>query len=95
MKTTLCAGAIAVLAIGCGSSWKETVETKVATQAAFDLKCDTKKIQIQQIDEEGIPMGHMYTYGARGCGNQATYKATCAGMGVGCTVANEAQAANK
>jgi hypothetical protein len=75
----------------CGGAWKEKVEAKVVTQASFDLDCTAAKIKMQQIDDQPLMMGNTYTYGARGCGRQATYKAVCAAMG-GCTVTNEAQA---
>jgi hypothetical protein len=67
---------------------RDKVGEKVAHQAAFDLQCDEADVRVTKISEE--MMGQMRTYGARGCGQQATYKVGCSIMG--CTVMNEAQA---
>ena len=62
---------------------------KVLKQATFDLQCETESASIQLVSDDGM-MGK--TYGARGCGRQATYKVTCGAMGIGgCFVFNEAQ----
>jgi hypothetical protein len=86
---------VVALAMGCahGGSTPDTpkvdkVAAKVAHQAAFDLQCEESALQVVQISNDMA--GMMKTYGARGCGKQATYKAGC-GM-FGCTVVNEAQA---
>src|SRR5262245_25463706 len=84
-----------VFVVGCahGGATPDTpkvdkVAAKVAHQAAFDLQCEESALQVVQIAND--MGGMMKTYGARGCGKQATYKAGC-GM-FGCTVVNEAQA---
>jgi hypothetical protein len=62
---------------------------KVVHQASFDLQCAEGEVQAQVLASD---MGGMIkTYGARGCGRQATYKVSCSIMG--CTVFNESQAA--
>ena len=91
VKLTIVVTAISLGSLaGCGTNWQQTVEDKISKQAAFDLQCDGGKVQLQQIDQNSMMMGHQYTYGARGCDKQATYKAVCASGG-GCSVMNEAQ----
>ena len=90
LQASILMGLSLLAAAGCGGNWQQNVEAKVAKQASFDLQCDASKLQLQQIDENAIAMGHMYTYGVRGCDKQATYKGMCASMG-GCNVMNEAQ----
>jgi hypothetical protein len=64
---------------------------KVAHQASFDMQCEPGNLTVLKISDDVAFMGaKMNTYGVRGCGRQATYKASCS-MGM-CSVFNEAQA---
>ncbi len=54
--------------VGCASPAQNQV--LVRQRAAFDLQCPEDKVAVQTISED---WNRGYTYGAKGCGRQATY----------------------
>jgi hypothetical protein len=65
---------------------------KIREQASFDLQCDKTKLTVQKIGDDASFGGvKNYTFGARGCDKQATYKASCSGW-TDCSVMTDAQA---
>src|SRR5580765_6009712 len=48
---------------------------RLATRAAFDLQCDRKQISFTPLEKETVTRDPM-SWGATGCGKQATYVAT-------------------
>lgn len=101
MRTLLLSTLLLASISGCATTEGETrrsetpkpdkLMVKVATQASFDLQCEPGQLQVLKISDDVAFMGAKSgTYGVRGCGRQATYKASCS-MGM-CSVFNEAQA---
>jgi hypothetical protein len=83
--------ALATTVIGCGDM-SDKAAAKIRDQAAFDLQCDKTKLTVQKISDDASFGGvNNYTFGARGCDKQATYKASCSGW-TDCSVMTDAQA---
>lgn len=62
--------AVCALSLGaCGSSY-ETWRANVRTRAAFDLSCPEPQVQVVTLREDWNAGG---SYGAVGCGRQASY----------------------
>jgi hypothetical protein len=84
---------LSALLVACGSDLSDQAAIKIRDQAAFDLQCDKTKLLVQKISDDASFGGvKNFTYGARGCEKQATYKASCSGW-TGCSVMTDAQAA--
>jgi hypothetical protein len=82
---------LAGLAVGCGDM-SDKAAAKILDQASFDLQCDKTKLSVQKISDDASFGGvKNYTFGARGCDKQATYKASCSGW-TDCSVMTDAQA---
>jgi hypothetical protein len=78
-------------AVGCGDM-SDKAAAKILDQASFDLQCDKTKLSVQKISDDASFGGvKNYTFGARGCDKQATYKASCSGW-TDCSVMTDAQA---
>ncbi len=57
---------------GCATS--RGMQDNVRKRATFDLNCPADKIQVIEIEPPAnTSMGALGTWGARGCGRQATY----------------------
>jgi hypothetical protein len=84
--------ALATTVVGCGGDMSDKAAVKIRDQAAFDLQCDKTKLTVQKISDDASFGGvKNYTFGARGCDKQATYKASCSGW-TDCSVMTDAQA---
>ncbi len=84
--------ALATTLVGCGGDMSDKAAIKIRDQAAFDLQCDKSKLTVQKISDDASFGGvNNYTFGARGCDKQATYKASCSGW-TDCSVMTDAQA---
>jgi hypothetical protein len=84
--------ALAATVVGCGGDMSDKAAVKIRDQAAFDLQCDKTKLTVQKISDDASFGGvKNYTFGARGCDKQATYKASCSGW-TDCSVMTDAQA---
>ena len=82
---------LAAMAVGCGDM-SDKAAAKILDQASFDLQCDKTKLSVQKISDDASFGGvKNYTFGARGCDKQATYKASCSGW-TDCSVMTDAQA---
>ncbi len=82
---------LAATAVGCGDM-SDKAAAKILDQASFDLQCDKTKLSVQKISDDASFGGvKNYTFGARGCDKQATYKASCSGW-TDCNVMTDAQA---
>lgn len=73
MKNAIASLALAALGAfmlaACGSSY-ETWRANVRTRAAFDLTCPEPQVQVVTLREDWNAGG---SYGASGCGRQASY----------------------
>jgi len=92
MKRSVVFGMLALAAaVGCGDM-SDKAAAKILDQASFDLQCDKTKLSVQKISDDASFGGvKNYTFGARGCDKQATYKASCSGW-TDCSVMTDAQA---
>jgi hypothetical protein len=93
MKSSVMFGmlGLAAMAVGCGDM-SDKAAAKILDQASFDLQCDKTKLSVQKISDDASFGGvKNYTFGARGCDKQATYKASCSGW-TDCSVMTDAQA---
>jgi hypothetical protein len=93
MNKSVLIGMLAVAATlgGCGDM-SDKAAVKIRDQASFDLQCDKTKLTVQKISDDASFGGvKNYTFGARGCDKQATYKASCSGW-TDCSVMTDAQA---
>jgi hypothetical protein len=80
------------LLAGCGGDLSDKAALKVRDQAAFDLQCDKTKLAVQKISDDASFGGvKNFTFGARGCEKQVTYKASCSGW-TDCSIMTDAQA---
>lgn len=71
MNKRLAVVAIASL-LGCATS--QAMQDNVRKRAAFDLNCAQDKIQVIEIESPAnTALGALGSWGARGCGKQATY----------------------
>ncbi len=94
MKSSVVFGmlGLAAMAAGCGGDMSDKAAAKILDQASFDLQCDKGKLSVQKISDDASFGGvKNYTFGARGCDKQATYKASCSGW-TDCSVMTDAQA---
>ena len=83
--------ALAATVVGCGGDMTDKAAVKIRDQAAFDLQCDKTKLTVQKISDDASFGGvKNYTFGARGCDKQATYKASCSGW-TDCSVMTNAR----
>lgn len=71
MNKRLATVAVASL-LGCATS--HAMRDNVRKRAAFDLNCTEDKIQVTEIESPANSVfGALGSWGARGCGKQATY----------------------
>ena len=64
--------AIGILLAGCVTSG--TMQNEVRKRAVFDLDCPADKVSVVEIESpSSLKTGKQGTWGARGCGRQATY----------------------
>jgi hypothetical protein len=63
---------VAAALLGCVTS--QGMQDNVRRRAAFDLDCPQDKIQVVEIESPArTAVGALGSWGARGCGRQATY----------------------
>lgn len=78
--------------LGCAGKYRTKARTQVLQQAAFDLDCPEKDLNVTLMHDKRIfgALGtRQITYGAKGCARRATYKSQCGPTA--CTVNNDQQ----
>lgn len=92
MRTaTLCFVTLTLAFAGCVDTLNQRAEERVQRRAAFDLRCSS--VDVVAVDSE--LSGQTRTFGASGCGRQASYVRTPSGEWIANVVSSEAPGSSR